>query len=119
MQRLQEVRKRYVAIQTLKGVSSAAIVDDVGELSDINAHMDITLIPAYYLLILIQNFNSARPTFEKIDELFDKSVTSPEFEQRNSELEVLNCEGKQYCAIAPRINFRCFFSNTTIIFYVS
>lgn len=87
LQRLQHIRKKYFAFQTLKGVSSAAVTDDIDELEDMNAHMDITLIPAKYCLDLMRNFNSTTPLFEDESELFDND------KQNQEPLETLICEG--------------------------
>jgi len=84
LQKIQQVRKKYVPLQTLKGVTSAAITDFTKAKNQIGAHMDITLVPRYYMSKLMQNFNSASPLFENDTE----NLTGTE-----NNLSVLVCEG--------------------------
>jgi hypothetical protein len=89
LRRIQEVRRRYVPLQTLKGVTSAALTDDLDSATEMNAHMDITLMDRGYLETLMQNFNSCRPMFGR-DALepselanFSSHLTQPEFDNNS------------------------------------
>ena len=86
LRKLQRVRRRYMALQTLKGVTSAALTDNLDEVSDMGAHMDITLVHTPYLLELMRAFNSHEPLLDELDEAYtDGGGGSP--------LPTLVCEG--------------------------
>ena len=85
LRKLQRVRRRYVALQTLKGVTSAALTDNLDQVSDMGAHMDITLVHAPYLLQLMRAFNSHEPLLDELDEVYGSDA--------GTALPTLVCEG--------------------------
>lgn len=84
--RLQKIRREYFALQTLKGVTSAALTDNLDDIKDMGAHMDITLVYGPYMLSLMKQFNSHEPLLEDMHEVFS-------FPERERALPTLVCEG--------------------------
>ena len=89
LRKLQRVRRRYMALQTLKGVTSAALTDNLDEVSDMGAHMDITLVHTPYLLELMRAFNSHEPLLDELDEAYTDGGGGG----GGSPLPTLVCEG--------------------------
>jgi hypothetical protein len=94
LQKLQRMRRRYVPLQTLKGVSSAAITD-LDSADAIGAHMDITLVDKRYMMTLMKNFNSSHSMFGSEYQSISTQNTSSSFSTGGSGqfLPTRVCEG--------------------------